>query len=443
MKPIHRWAIALGTLAALCCAAVLALAWWLPSDEELARRIEAEVEQRSGVKVAVGSVNWRVLPYAALVAENVRTQQDQPITVRYLAIYPQLLPLLQRKVVIDRVDLEGAVIPRNSLRAFRGKSEKLREESGSGAVSLERFVFKDLTYISHSGIPVAYDGDFELDADWRPRVARVSRPGVKPAANLVATRQGNEDRWQLRIEVAGGTAHGVAAMKFSPDGAMALSGELAPRNIEVQQFLATFNRRSPLSGRASGRTVLEGRADSIGALGRSIHTQSVLTVEGGKILRLDLDKAVKSAGKDFQGETPLDQLSGQMDTQNTENGMRVTFTNVLAVSGNYKAVGSATIYQRQLDAEGKLDIAGGLVGVPFTAVGPVRKPKVTVPKGFFAGAAIGTAVLPGIGTVIGANIGGAMSRMFGGKPGDAASAPKAPLTRPLPPRPASPASRPR
>lgn len=447
MKKSYRWAIALGVPAAIIAAALLALAWWLPGDEELARRIESEFEARTGVQVAVGAVEWRLFPYAVLIARDVKTRQPQPITIRYLGIYPELWPLLDRRVVIRRVDLEGAVVPRDSTRAFRGTAGGLKEDRGGGRVSLDRFDFRDLTYISYSGVPVTYEGEIHLDADWRPRTAVLRRPGVKPKAQLEAVREGGADRWKLKIEVAGGTAHGAAAMKLSREGPIRLTGELAPRGIEVQAFLSTFNRRSPISGRASGSTTLDSEGESIGELFRTLHTRSLLDIEGGKILRLDLDKAVKSAGKDYEGETVLEQLTGQMDTQNTEHGMKVTFTNVKAASGKYSAVGNATIYQRQLAAEGKLDIAGGLIGVPFTATGPVRKPDLKVPKGFFAGAAIGTAVLPGIGTVIGANIGGAMSRLFGNKPGEPASAPKAlpprapaprPAPRPLPPRAPSP-----
>ena len=65
--------------------------------------------------------------------------------------------------------------------------------------------------------------------------------------------------------------------------------------------------------------------------------------------------------------------------------------------------------------------------MPFTVSGPVDKPKAAVPPGFFAGAAIGTAVLPGIGTVIGARIGGALGRIFkGGAQPSAAPAPVVP-----------------
>jgi hypothetical protein len=66
-----------------------------------------------------------------------------------------------------------------------------------------------------------------------------------------------------------------------------------------------------------------------------------------------------------------------------------------------------------LEATGNLDLVEGAVGVPFTLNGPLHKPKITVPPGFYAGAAIGTVVLPGIGTAIGARIGGAVGKIFG------------------------------
>ena len=56
----------------------------------------------------------------------------------------------------------------------------------------------------------------------------------------------------------------------------------------------------------------------------------------------------------------------------------------------------------------------GALGVPIALSGPLQKPKVSVPPGFYAGAAIGTVLLPGIGTAIGARIGGAIGEVFSG-----------------------------
>jgi hypothetical protein len=89
--------------------------------------------------------------------------------------------------------------------------------------------------------------------------------------------------------------------------------------------------------------------------------------------------------------------------------MKTVFTQVKAVAGNYTASGQATLYRKRVDAQGQLEIGGGIVDVPISAHGPISKPEFSIAWGAIAGAAIGTAVLPGIGTVIGAKIGGAVT----------------------------------
>lgn len=419
MKRAQRLALAAGvTVAVLCGAAWVALRAWVPNDDALARRIEAEAQQRLGVPVIVGAAHWRLLPQPVIEARDISTRQQTPIAIGRVALYPRLWQLLADRVfVVERAELERATFSRDALAAFRGRSGVAQAPGVDfrlGAVPLERFVFRDVTWVSYSGVGVVYDGDIDFDPAWRPRRAALSRPGAQTPASLTLVRSGSADRWQAQVNVGGGTAHGQVALAESPSGAFTLTGELAPRNIEIASTLATFNRRAPLSGLASGRTVLNARGDSVGELARSLRTDSDLTVTNGVVLRLDLDKAVRTRGKERDGQTPLDSLTGHMQTQNTEYGTRFAYTDLKAKAGNYTAAGEATVWQRQVQARGTLDIVDGLVGVPFTISGPVQKPDVKVPPGFYAGAAIGTAVLPGVGTVIGARIGGAIGRVFGG-----------------------------
>lgn len=422
MKRAH-W---LGLAAVAVVAAALVAGWvmvraWIPNDAALVARIEAEAQQRLGVKVSVGAAQWRLLPQPVIEARDIRTHQGTPIEIGRVALYPRLWRLAtDREFVVERAELERATFSRDAMAAFRGRARVAQAPGADfrlGAVPLERLVFRDVTYISYSGVPVVYDGEIDFDPAWRPRRASLRRPGAETPASLLLTREGQSDpkvdRWQAQIHLGGGTGHGQVALTESPDGAFTLTGELAPRNIEIAATLAAFNRRAPLSGRASGRTVLKASGDSVGELARSLRTDSELTVVGGVVLRLDLDKAVRTRGKERDGQTPLDSLTGRMQTQNTEHGTRFTYTNLHATAGKYTAKGQAVIWQRQVDAQGTLDIVDGLVGVPFTLKGPTRKPDFKIPPGFWAGAAIGTAVLPGVGTVIGARIGGALGRVFG------------------------------
>lgn len=404
----RRWAIAAAALLGLLAAACLALWAWLPDEDELARRVETAFEQRLGEKLVVGAVRWRVLGLPMVEVLDAHTEQPEPLKARRIAIYPQLTPLLQKQLVIDRLEVDGAVVPRNALAAFRGKTPQ-----GDGAVELRALRFTNVTYISYNGIPVVYDGEIDFDGDRLPGRVRLLRPDVETPATLEATRDGRSDSgadiYRLRLQAAGGSALGQARLATADDGRMTLTGELAPRNVEVAALLAAFHRRSPIGGRASGETELRAEGDTATELFRSLHTRSVLKVERAKLLRFDLEKAVKSLGDDFAGETPLDSLTGVMDTQNTAQGLKTVFTNVEAVAGSYTASGQATLHRRRIDAEGRLEIGGGVVDVPFAAQGPTRQPEFSIAWGTIAGAAVGTAVLPGIGTVLGAKIGGAVS----------------------------------
>lgn len=418
MKRAHLLGLgAVAVVAAALVGAWVAVRTWIPNDEALVARIEAEAQQRLGVKVTVGAAQWRLLPQPVIEARDIRTQQDRPIEIGRVALYPRLWTLATDRVfVVERAELERAVLSRDAMGAFRGRAQVAQAPGADfrlGDVPLERFVFRDVTWISYSGVPVVYDGDIDFDPAWRPRTASIRRPGAQTPASLALTRDGQADRWKAQVQLGGGTAHGQFALAESPNGQYTLTGELAPQNIEIAQTLTTFNRRAPLSGRASGRTVLKASGDSVGELARSLRTDSDLSVTQGVVPRLDLDKAVRTRGKERDGQTPLDSLTGHMTTQNTENGTRFSYTDLKAKAGKYTAAGEATIWQRRIEARGTLDIVDGLVGVPFTVSGPVQKPDVKVPPGFWAGAAIGTAVLPGVGTVIGARIGGVIGRVFG------------------------------
>ncbi|HTD91214.1 MAG TPA: hypothetical protein VK663_11165, partial [Burkholderiales bacterium] len=292
---------------------------------------------------------------------------------------------------------------------------------------LEHFEFRDLTWIDYRGIAVVYDGKIDFDPRWRPRYAELRRPGIEPAFTLTLTREADADRWQTRIHVGGGAAHGIVVLKTAANGVMQLSGQLSPQDIEVASAVSAFNRRSPVGGKASGQTALSASGESVGELARSLHTRTTFSVNPATILRFDLDKAVHTLGKERDGQTELQELTGQLDTQNTDEGMRATYTGLKARAGKYTASGTVSIYRRQIDASGTLYLVEGSVGVPFTVNGPVDKPKVSLPPGSFAGAAIGTAVLPGVGTVIGARVGGALGRLLkGDKQQPAAPAPVAP-----------------
>ena len=409
--------VAAGALVLLLGAVWLALLWFIPSDEDLAAHAAGELQARLGVPVRLGALHWRLLPVPAIVLEDVATDQPQAITVRKLTAYPDLAVLLQRRVILDRVELDGAVVPQLSLRALDATPRGAAAEAVEAAATpLARFVFRDLTWLSRHGVAVVYDGEMDFEPGWRPRQAALRRPGFTPATDLTLSRQGQEDRWATRINVGGGTAHGEVQLQARADGRLVLAGQLQPSGVDVASAVAAFNRKPVIAGKATGATVLSAQADSLVGLAQSLHTKTVFTMGASTLLRFDLDKAVRSLGREHAGQTSLDAVSGQLDTQNTPRGMVTQFTGIKASSGALSASGQARLANRQIEAEFAVDLVDGIVGVPLVLSGPVDKVTVSVPRGAVAGAVLGTAVLPGIGTAIGARVGATLGRIFNSGP---------------------------
>lgn len=413
--------VAGGVLLALLIGGWLALVLLVPSDEELAARASVELENRLGVPVAVGALSWRLLPVPAVVVQDVATRQAQAITVRQLTVYPSLPALLDGRLQLDSAELDGAVVPQLSLRALDKGPDAAPDPSGTTLLS--RFIFRDVTWISRRGVALVYEGEVDFDPGWRPRQAQLRRPGVQPVTDLRLARQGQEDRWTARIRVGGGTADGELQLKTRDKGRLRLEGTLKPQAVEVASAMAAFNRRSVISGEATGDTSLRADGDTVGELAQTLHTQTVFSMRRATLLRFDLDKAVRSLGKDYAGQTPLDTVTGQMDTQNTPQGMVVTYTGIKATSGALTASGQARVANRQIESEFAVDLVDGVIGVPLRVSGPFEDVKVSAPPGAVAGAAVGTAVLPGVGTAIGARIGATLGKIFSPDPGPSKPAP--------------------
>jgi len=361
-----------------------ALALAIPSDVELAQRLSGKLEGALGVKVTVGELHWHVLPVPVVVLQNIVTAQPQPILFDKITLYPDLPALWQKEFKVRDAELEGGRLPQLSLSGLGQVGAKTEDDDKpsrftAAAIPLAHFSFRQVTWISRHGIPAIFDGDVDFDSHWRPRIAQLRRPDFKPLTDLTLTRQGEEDRWKTTVHVGGGTGDGEVQLQTRANGRMHLSGQLKPHNVEVSSALAAFNRRPVLSGRASGDTTLSSDGATAGELVLSLHTKTVFVMNSATLLHFDLTKAIHTLGKEHDGQTPLNSVTGQLDTQNTANGMVSYFTGIKAKSGAFSVSGKATLFNRQIEAELAVDIVDGLVGVPLKVSGPVNHVKVSVP----------------------------------------------------------------
>ena len=280
MTRTRKWLAGVGIAVAVVLILGLIGLSQIPSDEELAQRTAAKLTEVSGVPVTVGALRWRVLPVPSVVLQNVVTEQARPIELKQVTLYFELGALLQRRIKVDRVLLEGATVPQLSLRAL-GKTSGADNAPGAlpfalDGLPLARFEFRDVTWLTRRGLALVYEGEVDFDANWRPRTGQLRRPGVVPAADLTITREGQEDRWATRINLGEGTANGEVRLQTRAKGRLHLDGSLKPEGIDTAQAVVAFNRRAVLAGKASGVTTLSADGDTLPELAQSLHTTSTL-----------------------------------------------------------------------------------------------------------------------------------------------------------------------
>jgi hypothetical protein len=200
-----------------------------------------------------------------------------------------------------------------------------------------------------------------------------------------------------------------------PGEELLLHGKLQTRDVEVSALTAPSKS---LTGKLEANTTLNSRAATTGALVDALQSQTTFTVRDAVLQGIDLAKAVKTIGLSRGGQTPLDTLAGQVSTQ----GKSAQLTNLVASSGALSATGNVAISPAKalsgrvsvnLAGDSKLGNAiGGAVGVPLMVGGTLDNPEVTLSRSALLGAAIGTALMPGVGTGAGANLGDRVGEGF-------------------------------
>jgi hypothetical protein len=422
MTRTRRWIIGTAVAVPLLLGG---LAWWahrlLPSDEALAAEFSARFEKASGVGLRVDAAHWALRPVPVVVLSELATAQARPITVRRIVVRPQLAALWNRKVALDAVEIEGAVLPRASVRALR---EGWQDDDVAGIlggawslaeIPVHRVRLRDVAWIDRREIALAYEADIAFDAGWRPREAELRRAGVSPAARLRIEREGDQDRWRTQIDAGGGTWNGSTVLQLLDKGRLRLAARLEAKGVDVGGLVRAFGRHSAVEGKVDGQTAVDTEGQDLVELIRRLHTRTRFMVKPATLNGFDLARAASTGGVERGGKTVFDELTGTLDTQASDEGVMLRYTELQARSGVLTASGNATVFNRRLRGEAAVDIVDGVVGVPFKLGGTLDEPQLSLTGGALAGAAVGTAVLPGVGTAIGARVGRQVEKLFGDK----------------------------
>jgi hypothetical protein len=448
MAKVFKWVVflALGLMVLLAVVAFTLHRW--VSTDGFRQRVEREATAALGVPVALDRVAVDIWPLPAVALSGISVHSKPAITVERVEVRPQWQPLLQGRLVVSTLLVRRAVLPQQGIDAVLLLLQKKKPAAAAAAPAQapaaqpqtaqldwlpRRTVLDEVTWISAAGARTTVQAEARFGDDGLPDSvalkllkgnlegleASLKREEAKPAAPGAAAAG---DEWDLRIDVGGGKVEGKLGLKKVPSGSAArpgeellLQGKLQTKDVEVSALTAPSNS---LTGKLEAGTTLSSRAATTGALVDALQTQTTFTVRNAVLNGLDLAKAVRTIGLSRGGQTQLDTLAGQVGTQ----GKSAQLTNLVASSGALSATGNVAISPaKALSGRVSVNVAGdsklgnaigGAVGVPLTVGGTLDKPEVTLSRSALLGAAIGTALLPGVGTGAGANLGDRVGEGF-------------------------------
>jgi hypothetical protein len=345
------------------------------------------------------------------------------LTLEHFEVQPVWSELLRGRVAPGTLIVRNAVLPQSAIEALLTAIQKKRQGADNRDAELSsapaqylprRTVLDGVTWVDAKGAGITVKADARLSPDALPQNLQLEiLKGRLQGARLSLRRDGLS--WDVALRIAGGRVQGRIELQpaAQPGAEFAFKGQLQTRDVEVSALTAPqvsdkAQAAQPLSGRLEASTMLSVRTRSASALLEGLQTQSRFTVQKAVLHGIDLEKAVKSVGISRGGNTQLDTLSGQVQTR----GKLIELSHLVASSGALSATGQVNVDANQA-LSGRVTVElGGAVGVPLVVGGTVEAPEVSLTAGAKIGAALGTLLMPGVGTGAGAAVGGKMSENF-------------------------------
>ncbi len=439
MRKIARWLLLTFVLTCvLFSAALFVLHRWIGTDD-FRSRAQAQAAQALGRDVRFGQLTVDVWPLPALALNRVEVATQPAIRIERIEVRPvlpalfsgrlELSTLLVRQADLSQLAVDDLLAARHAGKpgAAPGSTDGKPGTSGGGTpapdadvihvIVPKRVVLDAATWRSRAGTATMFNADARLDAQGLPDELTVTLlAGALQGTRLVLLRQSRID-WDVDMEIAGGTVKGKLQLPQLPGPAqpLQLAGQLDTRNVALGVLLrgqasepraGSADSGAAMSGRLEASTTFKARSGDWGGLLEALQSDSRFVVHQAVVHGIDLERAVRSVGLSRGGVTRLDSLAGQVRTR----GRAVELRNLLASSGALSAAGHVTIapdrrLQGRVDVNLGAKMVGKAVGVPLLVEGTLDKPELRLTRAALAGAAIGTLIMPGVGTGAGASIG--------------------------------------
>ena len=395
-----RWPAGVAAVLAIVAAAVPFLvpaSYFIPEVTRIA-------SEKLNQPVSLGELRLHVFPTPRVVARGLQVGMKGEVAVEELEIVPDLLSLLSGPLSIRAVVARGVSMKQAALAIPDG----LPKSQGGGEAVHVRRVRLEKVALQHPAakLPV-FDVDLQFGNALALEAARLEARDIDLKVKMAPEGQ-KVSAYEYDGRIYGGTLQGTARLDTSKQ--MALSGKAAIAGVELLPIQALLGKPAQFSGRLKTEAAFSARARTADQLVNALVLDAPFEITGGTYHGYDLSKVGGLSGKlEKGGATKFDELRGTLQLR----GRQVKIMPLCVKSPSLTAAGNVDIAPSQ-ELSGKLDVSvaktGGFVGIPVQLRGTTSDPWFTPTKGYLIGAALGTAVLPVIGTSIGSSLG---SRMEG------------------------------
>ena len=355
--------------------------------------------EKLGQPVTIGELSFHLLPTPRVVAKGIVVGKKSDVRVDAVEIVPELLPLLAGEKKVGSIRAENIELKESAL-SIPGTMPK---SEGGQAVDVRHVVLKHVV-LHHSKYQIP-----PLDLDARLGSGLVLEQALleaKDAALRVSLTPQGEKSTQVGVDgkLYGGTVKAEANAQWAK--LWQVSGKAHVAGVDVVPLQRMLGKKPQISGRLKAEATFSARAARPEHLADTLALDGPFELLGGAYQGLDLTKAADITGKSGVGDaTNFEEFKGKLQLR----GKRVHITELCVRSPKVVAGGEVQIAPDQT-LSGKLDVSiaktGGFVGVPVALGGTTSSPSIRPTKGYIIGAAVGTILLPGIGTGIGASAGG-------------------------------------
>jgi hypothetical protein len=421
-------------------AAVVLAAPFLVPVTHLIPELTRLASEKLGQPVTIEDLKLQLVPIPRVVGHRITVGRRGQVLIGELEIEPDLASLVFGPRTVRLIRAHRVAVDESALAIPRGMPKGL-----PGEPVLVRRLLLTTVKLNHSTLDLPiFDLDVRLGEGFRMVEARLDAldgsielraqsggaetikvqlnarnwtlPGGTPLFFDTLAAQGTLKGQQLDLsrieaELYGGMLLGAAQAEWGKQWVISGNAHLA--GVDLPPVQRALGKPAKLSGRLKADAAFSTRGKLPADLGGALVLEGPFEVLGGVYQGVDLARAGELGGERGAGEaTTFEELKGRLELrgEHMRLGELCMRSPKMVAGGNVDIAADKTL-------SGRLDISvaqtGGFVGVPVSLGGTTDEPSMRPSKGYLIGAAIGTVLMPGIGTSIGSTLGGRMEGSSG------------------------------